>query len=69
MLRKLGSVLVLTALLGFALPLMGCPAREKSLSEKAEDAAEGVQNAAEDAGDAVKDAAEDAGDAVKESVD
>jgi hypothetical protein len=69
MLRKLSSVLVLIASLGLTLPLLGCPAREKSLSEKAEDAADSVGDAASDAADAVGDAADDAGDAVKDAVD
>lgn len=69
MTRKLAIGLVVVTSLGLAGPLLGCPAREKSLSEKASDAAEGVQDAAEDAGDAVQDAAQDAGDAVKEAVE
>ena len=69
MLRKLSSILVLAATFGLALPLLGCPAKEKSLSEKVGDAADSVGDAAADAGDAVSDAADDAGDAVKDAVD
>ena len=69
MTRKFVLGLALVSLFGFAVPLLGCPAKEKSLSEKAQDAAEGVQDAAEDAGDAVSDAASDAADSVKEATE
>jgi hypothetical protein len=71
MTRRIVQRLVLVAaLLGLASPLLGCPAKEKSMTESAKDALdmrehEKLKDAGEDVGDAV----EDAGDAVKDAVD
>lgn len=70
MTRKITFSLVLAALLGIAVPLLGCPSKEKSVSESAKDALDMREHEAlKDAGEDVQDAVNDAGEAVKEEVD
>ena len=70
MTRKIALSVAVAISLGIVAPLLGCPSKEKSVSESAKDALDMREHEElKDTGEDVKDAVNDAGEAVKEEVD
>lgn len=70
MTRKITLSVAVATSLAVAAPLLGCPSKEKSVSESAKDALDMREHEElKDTGEDVKDAVNDAGEEAKEEID